>query len=66
MRASSPLQSSRKSVHASALIARNGSFARIASKVLRFFVEPTSIDHESGIYSAELPPFFASRRRDDF
>jgi hypothetical protein len=60
------------SFHGSEKLAKNAlppqkaSIARMASQLARRFVEPASIDHSTGIFTAQLPPFFASNRRDDF
>lgn len=45
---------------------RKSSITRIASDWFRRFVEPPIIDHASGIYSAQRPPFFAAGKRDEF
>jgi hypothetical protein len=49
-----------------AVAKRESPLTRMASDLFRRFVEPPIIDHASGIYSAQRPPFFAARRPDDF
>ncbi len=66
MRAFSSVQGPNRLVEHQAIAKRKSELTRMVSDLFRRFIEPPAIDHASGIYSAQRPPFFAAGRRDDF